>query len=261
MDFKSLLKSFDTLAEGDVVHKGDYGNKYGKEDVRDQYGHKIGRVDKGEEAKKSEPKKGRGRPKKDVGDTGTKFDSSSLANVLGGKKPSKAVGTVSKKHSLKEYMESVEAEKTLNEADPVQIKPASQTQTQVIQQGNKTLGTVNNPQLAAQLKNAIGKGEMTLSGDEELDEVIDIDTLNQLASHPMAGPLAAAGGAAAGTAIGQGIKKTVDWLTKRKEDKALAQRQAKVAEGKKDKPDFLDVDKDGNKKESFKKAVKDKAKK
>ena len=41
MDFKSLLKSFDTLAEGDVVHKGDYGNKYGKEDVRDQYGHKI----------------------------------------------------------------------------------------------------------------------------------------------------------------------------------------------------------------------------
>lgn len=167
MDFKSLLKSFDTLAEGDVVHKGDYGNKYGKEDVRDQYGHKIGKVDKGEEAKKSEPKKGRGRPKKDVGDAGTKFDSSSLSNVLGGKKPSKAVGTVSKKHSLKEYMESVEAEKTLNEADPVQIKPASQTQTQVIQQGNKTLGTVSNPQLAAQLKNAIGKGEMSLTGDEE----------------------------------------------------------------------------------------------
>ena len=167
MDFKSLLKSFDTLAEGDVVHKGDYGNKYGKEDVRDQYGHKIGRVDKGEEAKKSEPKKGRGRPKKDVGDAGTKFDSSSLANVLGGKKPSKAVGTVSKKHSLKEYMESVEAEKTLNEADPIQIKPASQTNTQVIQQGNKTLGTVNNPQLAAQLKNAIGKGEMSLNGDDE----------------------------------------------------------------------------------------------
>ena len=76
----------------------------------------------------------------------------------------------------------------------------------------------------------------------------------------MAGPLAAAGGAAAGTAIGQGIKKTVDWLTKRKEDKALAQRQAKVAEGKKDKPDFLDVDKDGDEKESFKKAVKDKKK-
>ena len=34
-----------------------------------------------------------------------------------------------------------------------------------------------------------------------------------------------------------------------------------MAEDKKAKPDFLDVDKDGNKKETFKKAVKDKAKK
>jgi len=37
-------------------------------------------------------------------------------------------------------------------------------------------------------------------------------------------------------------------------------KDGKVEEAKKAKPDFLDVDKDGNKKESFKKAVKDKAK-
>jgi hypothetical protein len=49
----------------------------------------------------------------------------------------------------------------------IEIKPASQTQTQVIQQGNKTLGTVNNPTLAATIKSAIGKGEMQLNPDEE----------------------------------------------------------------------------------------------
>jgi hypothetical protein len=55
---------------------------------------------------------------------------------------------------------------------------------------------------------------------KELDE-FDIDTLNQLASHPMAGTLAAAGGAAIGATIGKGITKANDWYQKRKEEKAL----------------------------------------
>lgn len=38
-------------------------------------------------------------------------------------------------------------------------------------------------------------------------------------------------------------------------------RERRVSEAKKSKPDFLDVDKDGNKKETFKKAVKDSKKK
>ena len=38
--------------------------------------------------------------------------------------------------------------------------------TQVIAQGDKTLGTVNNPQLAQQIKQSIGKGEMTLMPDQ-----------------------------------------------------------------------------------------------
>ena len=42
----------------------------------------------------------------------------------------------------------------------------AQSNTQVIKQGTKTLGTVTNPQLAAQIKQSIGKGEMSLAGDE-----------------------------------------------------------------------------------------------
>ena len=67
--------------------------------------------------------------------------------------------------------------------------------------------------------------------EEELDE-FDIDTLNQLASHPMAGPLAAAGGAAIGATIGKGITKAADWYKNRQEKKAQNHdmRGNKVAE-------------------------------
>lgn len=82
-----------------------------------------------------------------------------------------------------------ELEQSVEEAEQIQIKPASQVpqqpgqtsqpgqqqqvqgqqqkNTQVIQQGNKTLGTVDNPQLAQQIKQSIGKGEMTLMPDDE----------------------------------------------------------------------------------------------
>jgi hypothetical protein len=110
--------------------------------------------------------------------------------------------------SLKDWMKKIESAQ-LNEFatnGQVQIKPASQmpkapgqqgqaqpgqpaganngqqgqgatnANTQVITQGNKTLGTVNNPQLAQQIKQSIGKGEMTLAGDQlgedEVSEVI-----------------------------------------------------------------------------------------
>jgi len=182
MDFKSLLQSMTTLSEGETKetskgreHKGTYGTSHGKEDVRDQYGHKIGRVDKDKDdkAKKDDAPKKRGRPTKAAKDeTGAdiKHDTSGIQSMIG-KKPSKEVGKVSKKHSLKEYIEEVETniqlDEDMNSQDPIQIKPASQTNTQVIQQGNKTLGTVTNPQLAAQIKQSIGKGEMTLNPDEQ----------------------------------------------------------------------------------------------
>jgi hypothetical protein len=67
--------------------------------------------------------------------------------------------------------------------------------------------------------------------EDQLDE-IDIDTLNQLASHPMAGAMAAAGGAALGGVIGKGIEKAADWYKGKKEQQALARhKQQAMAEG------------------------------
>jgi hypothetical protein len=59
-----------------------------------------------------------------------------------------------------------------------------------------------------------------IMGEEKVDEIIDYDTLNQLASHPMAGPLAAAGGAALGGVIGKGIEKAANWYHDKQEKKA-----------------------------------------
>ena len=83
----------------------------------------------------------------------------------------------------------------VEEAEQIQIKPASQMpktpgqtagatsqpgqapvagqpkkDTQVIAQGNKVLGSVDNPQLAQQIKQSIGKGEMTLMPDQTMHE-------------------------------------------------------------------------------------------
>ena len=168
MDFKNILQSLTSLSEGETketgkgrVHKGTYGTSYDGDD----------------EQKKAAPavKRGRGRPKKDADDSGEvkKYDTKSLHGVFGGgSKPKKEVGKTSKKHSLKEYIEEVADSKSqLDEAEQVTIAPAQQN-TQVIKQGNKTLGTVTNPQLAQQIKQSIGKGEMTLAGDELTDEGI-----------------------------------------------------------------------------------------
>ena len=162
MDFKNILQSLTSLSEGETketgkgrVHKGSYGTDYDGDD----------------EKKKDAPavKRGRGRPKKDADASGEvkKYDTKGLHGVFGGgQKPKKEVGKVSKKHSLKEYIEEVADSKSqLDEAEQITIAPAQQN-TQIIKQGNKTLGTVSNPQLAAQIKQSIGKGEMSLAGDE-----------------------------------------------------------------------------------------------
>ena len=76
-----------------------------------------------------------------------------------------------------------------------------------------------------------GNQKLPATPKKELDE-FDIDTLNQLASHPMAGTLAAAGGAAIGATIGKGITKAADWYKNRQEKKAQDHdmRGNKVAE-------------------------------
>ena len=157
MDFKSLLQSMDAISE--TVHKGNYGNEYQPEQPRDEYGHKIPVA-----KKKDEPKKevgGQSKADKFAGST------SGIQSMLGNK-PSGKVGKVSAKRKLKDWIEVVETNK-LNEADQVTIAPASSS-TQVINQGDKTLGTVNNPQLASTIKSAIGQGQMTLNPDQEMAE-------------------------------------------------------------------------------------------
>lgn len=74
-----------------------------------------------------------------------------------------------KKYGKEKFQKAAAAGKKLSEAEQITIQPAKQN-TQVIKQGQKTLGTVENPQLAAQIKQSIGKGEMTLAGDDELGE-------------------------------------------------------------------------------------------
>lgn len=283
MDFKSILSQLDQLneAEGTTVHKGTYGTSHGKEDVRDQYGHKIGKQDKGAEAKKDAPKKGRGRPKKGADDSGeVKSYDFSAFGVNKGKdvKLPKHDKKKTIKHSLKEYLDQLED--ALNEAEQIQIKPASQMtkkpgqtsmpgqpqqvagqpqkNTQVIAQGDKVLGSVDNPQLANQIKQSIGKGEMTLMPDQQLAEK-DIGKHNNATTgfDALVRKLTPKYGVEAAKRIAGAQLKKIKEADQPPHD-ALA--SPLTLEAKKAKPDFLDMDKDGDKKEPMKAAVKDKQK-
>lgn len=75
------------------------------------------------------------------------------------------------KKSLKDWFEIIDRN-MINEAEQITMEPAKQS-TQVIKQGTKTLGTVSNPALAATIKSAIGKGEMSLAGHEMKEEAED----------------------------------------------------------------------------------------
>ena len=304
MSFKDILSKLDQLSEGDVKHTGTYGTSYGKEDVRDQYGHKIGKVDKEADSKKDAPKKGRGRPKKGADDSGEvkKYDASALGAAFGGgKKPSKPVGKTSVKHSLKEYFDEIDA-RVMNEAEQIQIKPASQMQqtpgqsslvgqkqqvagqpkkdTQVIQQGDKVLGTVDNQNLANQIKQSIGKGEMTLMPNQDMAEDGGEKWIQKAVKHPGAFTAKAK---AAGKSVAAFAKEKAHAPGTLGKQARLAQTLRKMHEEMNEadlppqdglmgaglgagrsqgvteaaKPDYIDLDKDGNKKESMKKAAQD----
>ena len=197
MDFRSILKSLGQLSEATKetpkgrVHTADPGG-YGRKDDEDEDGKPVKPA--------STEKRGRGRPKKATQSSGEDktYDTKSIGDVFGGgKKPKKEIGKVSKKHSLKDWIEHLDTESLsenqmpvrqpvtpnrqpvpiqkkpmtpfrTNEEEQLSIQPAKQN-TQVIKQGNKTLGSVENPGLAAQIKNAISKGEMSF-GDLDMKE-------------------------------------------------------------------------------------------
>jgi hypothetical protein len=159
MDFKSLISQLDQLneAEGKTVHKGTYGTSHGKEDVRDQYGHKIGKVNKDVETDKEAPKKGRGRPKKGADETGEvkKYDFSAFG-VTKGKdvKLPKHDKKKTKKHSIKEYLDQMY--EPLNEGG--YTTSPMQGAVEVKDGAGKVVATAKNPAAAA----AFQKGDITL---------------------------------------------------------------------------------------------------
>jgi len=73
-----------------------------------------------------------------------------------------------KKKSLKDWFNQID-NKIVNEADAVTMEPAKQT-SQLIKQGNTTIGTVSDPALAASIKDAVSKGKMTFGGDDLKEE-------------------------------------------------------------------------------------------
>lgn len=85
-----------------------------------------------------------------------------------------------KKKSLKDWFEIID-KNMIAEAEQLTIEPAKQN-TQVLKQGTKVLGTVTNPALAANIKAAIGKGEMSLAGKE----MKEADDLEEKAKNPYA---------------------------------------------------------------------------
>ena len=225
-----------------------------------------------------------------------------------------------KKKSLKDWFDQFDKE-MLAEAEQIEVVPAKQT-TSVIKKGGKTLGSVSNPQLAQQIKQSIGKGEMSLAGDEikeeEMEESglqaylgkkkygekgmkalqkagregaskekmakiraqhdkLDEVQVDEKAKNPYAIGMAQAMKSSGDKPplkkstivkahdIAKSIKKKTDEAeiasTKSQDTMGAglgAGRSDKVLEAK---PDFLDLDKDGNKKESMKKAAADKKKK
>lgn len=188
MNFKDMLETLSMLSEATKetekgrVHKaepGGYGRKYDTDEEGDE-------KDGDKDAKKPQEKRGRGRPaktgahvsspaekkkQKDKEEASKNLQSFIVGNVP--KKPSKELKNLpSKKHSLKEFFDQIDSERMIKEAEQVTMMPAK-SNTQVIQQGNKTLGTVSNPTLAAQIKQAIGKGEMSLAGSELGEAALD----------------------------------------------------------------------------------------
>lgn len=304
MDFKNLLSQLDQLNEATKetgkgrIHTAEPGG-YGRKDDEDDEGKKV---------KADAPKRGRGRPKKDAGADGevkTYSNAKGLQDYIVGNKPKgKELDKLpKKKHTLKDWVESIEA-KYIAEAEQISIKPASQMpkqpgqtsmpgqqqqvagqpqkNTQVIAQGNKTLGTVDNPQLAQQIKQSIGKGEMTLMPGEEMAESDeDYSAKKARAGKDIGKPgkqfakIAKSAGQKYGSAEkGKKVAGAVLAKLRSKMDEADippddsdfgaglgAGRSQATLEAKKAKPDFLDMDKDGNKKETMKKAVSDKKKK
>ena len=174
MNFKDMLQKMSQLSEATektktgtkhLAEPGGYGRKYdiGADDSDEP------KKKRGGQEKDEGPKFGKDAPKNDLfGRTTGKVPAgkkgTQITPMKDADKAEKKADKEAKKKGLKEWMQQLTD--AMNEAEQVSIQPA-QTNTQVIKQGSKTLGTVTNPQLAAQIKQSIGKGEMMLTPHEQ----------------------------------------------------------------------------------------------
>lgn len=283
-----MLQQLSQLSEGTQetekgrVHKADPGG-YGRKFDTDEEGD-----EKKDDKKKTEPaaKRGRGRPKKGAdSETGqvAKYDNAKnlqsfmVGNLPGGKPP----GKPGKKHSLKEWVEEVE-QKYVQEAAPGQqltVKPMPGAAQLVDPASNKVMATGD----AAAIKNvqgAVAQGKVQMRGEEmanESDE--DYSAKKARAGKDIGKPgkqfAKIAKGAAKKYGSEESGKKVAGAVLAKLRKKVSeadipsdqndmgaglgAGRNAKTFEGK--KPDFLDLDKDKNKKEPMSDAAKDAEKK
>jgi len=273
MDFRSLLQSMNKIAEATQetgkgrIHTADPGG-YGRKDDEDADGNPV---------KQSAPaeKRGRGRPAKGSDESGkvSKPDWSGFGVSGKDVKLPKWDKKKTVKHSLKDWIESSEADATLNEEGGITVKPMPGA-SQIMGADNKPIGTAD-AATANVIKQASEKGTLNLTGDDEQGQQMNekwdtkMDTpasekgkyagkskseLLKAYNH-----LKSTGPHEEGSKPYSNMKELAFAIrAKGKFGKVQEQEQEAVAEAKKAKPDFLDVDKDKNKKESFKKAVKDK---
>lgn len=175
MDFKSMLQQLSQLSEATEetptgkIHKagpGGYGRKFDTDEEGDE---------KKDDKKKAEPavKRGRGRPKKgadsETGQVAKYANAPALQSFMVGNLPKgKLPGKPGKKHSIKEWIEEVEA-KYVAEASPGQqltVKPMPGAAQLVDPASNKVMATGD----AAAVKNiqgAVAQGKVQMRGAQE----------------------------------------------------------------------------------------------
>ena len=243
-------------------------------------------------AKKQEPqvKRGRGRPKKGAdSDTGqvAKYDNAKgLQDYIVGNKPkSKELDKLpKKKHTLKDWVEHIES-KYVAEAAPGQtltVKPMPGA-AQLVDPATQKVMATGDAAAVRNIQGAVAQGKVQMRGaQQEMAEEGDDKWIKKAVKHPGAFTAKAK---AAGKSVAAFSKEKAHAPGTLGKQARLAKtlrglgegdipsdqvdmgaglgagRNMRALESKNAKPDFLDLDKDKNEKESMEKAAKDAKKK
>ena len=275
MDFKNILSHLTQLSEATKetgkgrIHTAEPGG-YGRKDDEDDEGKKV---------KADAPKRGRGRPKKDADSDGEtkKYDWSAFG---GDKKVKLKPWDKSKttKHSLKEWVQEIENKYVAEAGAPgqaLQVKPMPGASQLVDPATQKVIATGPADKIKA-MQGSIAKGEVTMTGKQEMAEEGDYSAKKARAGKDIGKPgkqfakIAKSAGEKYGSKErGEKVAGAVLAKLRKKTNEAdIPSDQADFGAGlgagrsqatfeAKAKPDYIDLDKDGNKKESMKKAAKD----